>query len=200
MLADVKRRTSVETLISNAVNVPEFNLSVTGDGSTDDLITLKNNNYARIASYAFSDDLEQNAPFIGFRARGTESAPSNVQANDRITGLYGFEYANGKYFGSAAIELLAGESAGTSGTSSYIKFGTTGVGSITRSERMRIAENGNVGIGTSTPKSKLQVTNGDIYIENATSGVIMTSPNGSCFRMTVDDSGNPVFTAITCPN
>jgi hypothetical protein len=64
---------------------------------------------------------------------------------------------------------------------------------------MRIAENGNVGIGTSTPKSKLQVTDGDIYIENASKGVIMTSPNGNCWRMTVNDTGNPVFTSINCP-
>lgn len=57
-----------------------------------------------------------------------------------------------------------------------------------------------VGIGTITPKSKLQVHGGDVYIEDVASGVIMKSPNGNCWRMTVDNSGQPVFSPITCPN
>jgi hypothetical protein len=30
-------------------------------------------------------------------------------------------------------------------------------------------------------------------------GVIMKSPNGQCWRMTVDDAGALVTTSITCP-
>jgi len=58
---------------------------------------------------------------------------------------------------------------------------------------------GNVGFGTTTPNAKVQVTGGDIYIEDIDKGVIMKSPNGSCWRLTVDDSGNIVTTAISCP-
>jgi hypothetical protein len=58
---------------------------------------------------------------------------------------------------------------------------------------------GNVGIGTKNAVSKLQVSGGDIYVENIGNGVIMKSPNGNCWRMTVDDTGQPVFTNITCP-
>ncbi|WP_235297133.1 hypothetical protein [Portibacter marinus] len=36
---------------------------------------------------------------------------------------------------------------------------------------------GRVGIGTQIPRSKLEVSNGDIFINNASEGVIMTSPN-----------------------
>ena len=67
-------------------------------------------------------------------------------------------------------------------------------------DRMVIAASGNVGIGTSTPVAKLQVTSGDVYIDDNTKGIIMKSPNGNCWRVTVDNTGNLVRTAITCPN
>lgn len=66
-------------------------------------------------------------------------------------------------------------------------------------ERMVIDSNGNIGIGVTDPSTKLQIADGDVYIDSINSGVIMKSPNGSCWRMTVDNSGNPVFTQIVCP-
>ena len=58
-----------------------------------------------------------------------------------------------------------------------------------------------MGLGGSNnvPKAQLHVKSGDIYIEQITSGVIMKSPNGQCWRMTVSNAGAPVFTAIPCP-
>jgi hypothetical protein len=66
-------------------------------------------------------------------------------------------------------------------------------------ERARILANGNFGIGTSNPKSKFQLTDGDVYIESVNKGVIMKSPNGQCWRMTVSNTGQPIFNSITCP-
>lgn len=49
----------------------------------------------------------------------------------------------------------------------------------------------NVGIGTTNPSTKLEVQNGDIKVGvNTSSGVILTSPNGSQYRLIVDNSGN----------
>lgn len=67
-------------------------------------------------------------------------------------------------------------------------------------ERMRIDKLGNVGIGTSTPKARLEVTNGDVYVNDATKGIILKSPDGNCWRITIDSTGNFVRTAISCPN
>jgi hypothetical protein len=74
-----------------------------------------------------------------------------------------------------------------------------GTGASARSNAITVLKNGNAGFGIDVPKSKVQVSNGDVYIDNATNGVIMKSPDGNCWRMTVDNTGTPVFTAITCP-
>jgi hypothetical protein len=67
-------------------------------------------------------------------------------------------------------------------------------------ERMRITNDGNIGIGTTVPKAKLEVKDGDVYVNDPTKGIILKSPNGGCWRVTIDNTGNFVRTAITCPN
>lgn len=67
-------------------------------------------------------------------------------------------------------------------------------------ETFRVKSNGFVGLTNSNPASKLHVTDGDVYIDQIDRGVIMKSPNGQCWRMTVSDAGQPVFTGILCPD
>jgi hypothetical protein len=51
-------------------------------------------------------------------------------------------------------------------------------------------ENFNVGIGTTNPTSKLEVQSGDIRVGvNTSQGLILTSPNGTKFRLIVNNSG-----------
>lgn len=63
----------------------------------------------------------------------------------------------------------------------------------------------NVGIGYNTgnfaapAKSRLHVFNGDVNIDQIGSGIIMKSPDGQCWRVTVSNTGAFVSTAITCP-
>jgi hypothetical protein len=59
---------------------------------------------------------------------------------------------------------------------------------------------GSSGISITTPKSRLHVFNGDVNIDQIGSGIIMKSPNANCWRITVDNTGALVSTAITCPN
>jgi hypothetical protein len=57
-----------------------------------------------------------------------------------------------------------------------------------------------VGIGTTTPQARLQVNQGDIYIGSPGQGIILKSPNGNtCRKMTINNAGNPVSTAVPCP-
>lgn len=84
-------------------------------------------------------------------------------------------------------------------TDGIIKFLAGGSASSTE-ERMRISESGLVGIGTQDPSSRLQIADGDVFIENINNGVIMKSPNGNCWRLTMNNDGSLKTTAISCPN
>lgn len=54
----------------------------------------------------------------------------------------------------------------------------------------------NVGIGTTNPTSKLTV-NGDVKVGiNTSNGLILTSPNGTQYRIFVNNSGNLQTVAI----
>ncbi|MCD4698621.1 MAG: T9SS type A sorting domain-containing protein [Bacteroidales bacterium] len=66
-------------------------------------------------------------------------------------------------------------------------------------ERMRIDSIGNIGIGTSEPKARVHVANGDIYISEISRGIIMKSPDGQCWRGTVNNDGQLIFEPVDCP-
>jgi len=59
---------------------------------------------------------------------------------------------------------------------------------------------GNVGVGTSDPGAKLQITGGDVFVEDINSGIIMKSPDGRCWRGTMTNEGVMAFAETPCPS
>lgn len=58
---------------------------------------------------------------------------------------------------------------------------------------------GSVGIGIK-PTAKLQVHQGDVYIDNIGKGVIMRDNQGACWRMTIDSAGRVLTNKLAnCP-
>ena len=57
----------------------------------------------------------------------------------------------------------------------------------------------NVGVGVSSPGAKFQVSGGDIYVDTTTRGLIMRSPDGTCWKTTVTNGGALSTATTTCP-
>ncbi len=71
-----------------------------------------------------------------------------------------------------------------------------GFRSVNTDNILTLKGNGNVGIGTISPASKLEVDGGDIEVDDSASGLILRSPNGTRYRIQVDNSGNLTTTAV----
>jgi len=70
-----------------------------------------------------------------------------------------------------------------------------------RTQKNYIFNEGMVGIGTPNPVCRLQVADGDIFIQDINKGIIMKSPDGSCWRGTMNDSGQLIFEKLEdCEN
>ena len=107
---------------------------------------------------AYSGATTSTSAFFMRTAKGTSAAPTALQLNDRLGTILGMGwvgpagYSTGAIIAFRAVENFTPASNGTE-----IEFATTAIGSNTPVERMRIADSGNVGIGTTAPGSLLTV-------------------------------------------
>ena len=72
--------------------------------------------------------------------------------------------------------------------------------SATQSNSVILGSAANVGIGTTAPKAKLDVTGGNILIGSPGQGIILKSPDGAACRLfSIDNAGAMALTAVACP-
>lgn len=128
------------------------------------------------------------APHIqGYRARGGTGSEDPILSGDVLAAFDGVGHADAPLIGSA-IEMQATENWSAAASGSSMTFKTSSNGTYnTSTERMKIDQNGNVGIGTSTPTYALSV-----YRSTASSTSNIESGNDGSYvqlRMAGKNSG-----------
>ena len=102
------------------------------------------------------NEITQGGGILSYIVRDT-GLPLN---NDRL-GYFLFGSFNGvNNLYAAAIEAKVDGDWTTTSTPAYFSFLTTAPGAVARTERLRIASNGNIGIGTTSPAQMLEVNGG----------------------------------------
>ncbi len=95
----------------------------------------------------------------------------------------------------------AGGTVGSFGANGAFNVDASGVAG----GRFTVLENGNTGIGTNAPTNaklqvngRIRVVSGDVFITNPNT-LIITSPNGACWGITVNNSGALSTFSTACP-
>ena len=162
----INRQNSATSFDTGAANI--------GGATTDNFVSINNSGHVGIGTSAPQTLFHVHDPdttytnygtvFLGTTAGGSvgESAISLITAGDALAGFVG---SNFKVDGTTYSQTNASRSSGyinfvnttTAGRTSYMIFGGTVKGSATLVERMRINDDGNVGIGTTSPGGILNV-------------------------------------------
>ncbi len=103
---------------------------------------------------------------LGRNAGGVNTSPTATPANSGLLSIAGRGYVAGWLSSNnVAINLNASENFTSTARGTYMTFNTTSNGNISMSERMRINNNGFIGVGTSSPSSTLHVSGGSAGVQ-----------------------------------
>ncbi|MBN8578547.1 MAG: tail fiber domain-containing protein [Cytophagales bacterium] len=139
-------------------STPSVKLEINGAGALNVLNLINESNSMQLSGKVASNTDFHAPAYVGLRSRGTLASPVDVQPGDRITGLYGSSLHGGVFRNSVAIQFFVGSNPSSTSHPSLIRFETTSSGSTTRLERMRITESGDLGLGTTSPSFKMDVS------------------------------------------
>lgn len=163
---------SIDTLISAGLQVQD-----TGAGA-----------YASIGRW---DNNAANPGLIFNKSRGGSVGTRGIVQSDDSLGEVTFTGDDGSNFVyGARIQAQVDGTPSANDMPGRLVFSTTADGASAPTEQMRIDSSGNVGIGTTSPDDKLE-------IDGNGAGIILASPNGTRYRITVADDGTLVTTAVT---
>jgi hypothetical protein len=178
---------------------PRFSLNFTGGGTNE----RRWQNYAGASALTFSalNDAENAETYWLKVNRGVGTAISsvvfpngNVGIGSETQPIYKLQVFNS---GGNGLRVETAVSNGA-----VASFGDQGNFQIDAQNvpggRFTVTPQGNVGIGTPIPNAKLHVAGGNVYIANPNS-LIITSPNGACWFITVNNAGALSTISTPCP-
>jgi hypothetical protein len=147
-------------------------------------------------SYILMDAFGSSPIFTGRRAQGTVASPTASVSGNTLAMFAAYGYGSTGYSSSqrAQINLQSSETWTDSAQGTRISFLTTQIGTTSTTTKMLIDDVGNVGIGTTTPAYKLQVSS-----TQGTAGITSTTAGQTPYLIlnnTADSSNSYIF----CPN
>ncbi|MBK9321535.1 MAG: hypothetical protein IPM97_01015 [Bdellovibrionaceae bacterium] len=133
---------------------------------------------ALIEAKHFSANAGNSGAIQFLRARGTSAAPTQPQSGDQLGAIRAQNAVNPNSWPGIYFNTTENHSASAQG--SAISFQTTANGTVGGTERVRIDQNGNVGIGTTSPAEQLTL---------ADSGKIRLNKNSDYTNLSSGDYG-----------
>lgn len=126
------------------------NLSVAGQPS---ILLTGDSNKERIQARSTTA-----AGYEGRISNGTAASPTAATSGQLLTYLGGGGHTGTDWSGNAGLLGFSAEENFTTGAQGCLfQLQTTNTGTVSRTEKMRVTANGNLGIGTTTPGSRLTV-------------------------------------------
>ena len=143
------------------------------------------------SSSAYGNSQTDTSPiFLGRKARGSLLAPAAVINGDLLAyfGGKGFDGTDWDFLSTGGISIVATEIHDAVFKGTGMRFLTTPNGSTSKITRMAISHNGNVGIGTMNPLSKLAISGLPNTPPDASgnAGVVCVTNDGNLW---IDDDG-----------
>jgi trimeric autotransporter adhesin len=148
---------------------PQAKLQSSLDGTTPasalvsafDSLLLSNTSTAVSRILVSSDTASTFGQYAVVKSRGTLASPTVVADGDKILDLSAQGYDGSVRRTAASIQMFVdGGTPSSTSMPGSIRFLTTPAGGVTNTERMRIDNAGNVGIGTTSPASLLTIEGG----------------------------------------
>ena len=133
---------------------PQANLHV-ADGRFE---VTYHGGWSQVGAIAYSATPAHSGVLNLRRARGTLNSPTYAKNGDILGHIVMRDHVN--VVGSAILAIATEDHSGTV-AGSNLSFRTTANGGLAENERMRITEDGNVGIRTTSPKQEFHVINGN---------------------------------------
>ncbi len=187
------------TNIPNA-SIPERGIIVRKTGNASITSISDGGGYSVFENQIYGGSVSNSATYNVFaKSRGSLASPQAVLNGDLI-GVFDFRGFSGtSYANSARIMTRVDGAVTNSSVPVSFDFQTIGPTETAPSSRLRIASNGNVGIGTTTPATKLEISSGISGI----SGLRFTNLNASSSASTssskvlgINNNGDIILTNI----